>query len=51
MHDTDRDGLAADGAAAALRLGLLRREPDVALAVAVEMVLSLFREELDGTDT
>ena len=44
----DRRLLPASRALAAGRAGLLRRHPDVAGAVAVEVVLALLGEELDG---
>ena len=50
MQHADSRGLAAHRAAAAMRDGLGRREPRVAFAVAVEVVLALLGEELDGAD-
>src|SRR5262249_61988072 len=47
MLDPDRPRLAAHRASAAGRERLARREPHVALAMAVEMILALLGEELD----
>src|SRR5262249_58766588 len=48
--DPDGKRAAADRAAALVGERLLRGQPHAAFAVAVEMVLALVREELDGAD-
>src|SRR5262249_59699203 len=47
MLDPDGDRIAAGRAASARRQRLARREPHVAFAMAVEMVLAFLGEELD----
>ena len=47
MLDADRQRLAADRAASAMLAGLLRGQPHLAFAVAVEVILAFVRKELD----
>ena len=47
VHDAHGDGLATDGAAPVVGLGLLRVPADVTFAVTVEMVFALFGKEFN----
>ena len=48
VHDPHGQGLAACRAAAVALAGLVRLQADIAVAVAVQMVLALFGKELQG---